>query len=252
MILPRWGRGLGQGARYGRADLPALKHLFPCNELTGDIYLTDIWGGVVLYRTIVGGIITNNGDGTISLSITYDGVLSGAWAAPNGKNMLVMYGGKPASTTSQVVIGGVSPNTEKGLRLSAAVTTPLPTSSDGVAALVNSVNPRPGNDALASYAVVAKYGDPAGLVQYAVDAGLTMVKSATPGDMSLQVSPVTLQAKTTIGQFSNPGIISVWHFTTLPSEAQIEDALIDQQQNVLALVDGEYRKRPFRGFAGMT
>lgn len=115
---------------------PTLAHAFLCNEPTGSKTVTDSIGGVVLIRTGQTAYVQNNGDGTVTLSNTFEALNpnSPVWITPGTKSLALMIFGKPTSAGSTVNIGGVAAGAGfAGISSgNAVITTGTPFVSDGV------------------------------------------------------------------------------------------------------------------------
>lgn len=221
-------------------NFPALKHLFPCTEATGATALFDIIGGV----SIGGATLTNNADGTLTPSGILN-TLDLPWANPTGKNVLLMVSGK--STSGNATVGTIS-GSNYGARILISAGN-FTTNCNATIATI--ANPKVGTGAAGTWALSAKYGDASGLLAYGVLSTDTAVAST---------AAVSL-ATSTIGQWSNtvaisaaivPSIISLWHFTTLPTADQIKAACAWTNYYSMNSFNGTYNKVPYPGFKGMT
>ena len=237
-IIPYSTQGKRLNLKQNAVNFPGLKLQLSCNEATGAMVLVDDITGLVIADSTGAMTITNNGDGTLTFGSAFDSISGGALASPGTKKLILVYIGKPSSTGNVLVFGTTTAN---GIRaFSTAAGVPLIASNsvvvNGTAGLVGD------GVTLQGRVVVADWGN--NLNSYDFDGTTYTVRAPA----ALAATGITaIDNICTVGFQARPSLIQLWHFTTLPSAAEIKSMLTWTLGNLSA---SPYDKAAYPGWRG--
>jgi len=227
------------------SDFPALAHYFPCDEATGDTYITDAASGATVWGGSAGdaAFLTNSGS-HLTLPEGFTVIRSGAWTSPATKKVVVISTGLPSTTSGFLRFGGITAAANSGFAVNSAATTgSTPLVANGTVKITGTdgLDGSASGDQWQTRALIIDFGTDGtggtyGITQYDYD-GTTYTARAA-------VSLATCSGITTIEQVvhfgvnSNPANIQVWHFDAVP--ADVKAAMLWTHANSQAGVKAPY------------
>ena len=245
-----------EGPPDNYAEYPALTELLLFNEPSGSNIVSASKGDIVI-ALASNGKVTNNGDGTLSLSASANILSAGTWTAPNGKKLVAIGSCRPTSNNGRFEAGstgGPPGNGTYAQHINTANGQSHKIHNDGTSYSVTNSRANTVNEPV-SYMLVADYGSVTGLNAYCIDDTIntTVTGMATnPVSLSGIPSPSAFSAAATIAVATRPAMWSIWQFTTLPSLETLKAALELQHIYALHQFNGAYPKRLPYVFKGLT
>lgn len=232
-----------------QANFPALRHLFKCDEATqaSAWRMYDSIGNVVLGNASTG--LTNNGDGTLSLTGA-GSLISGTWSPiAAGNKVLTLILGKPTVATNSFTMGSVAAATNFGIR---SVSSSTPTASANDVSTRVGTTTGAGNSAARAVCSFFNFGSATGIGSYTFAGGASVTAIAAIGDVSAAVFTAGFQpeAISTLSATMNPALIAVMHFATLPSDLEMQAMVAWMYNNTL--VNSAHSKTIYPAFKGRS
>lgn len=244
------------GQKYAptAANFPGLKHFFMCNEATAATSLTDSISGLTI-DSGASDALTNNANGTVTLSAAYTNIASGTLASPGTKKVLLVWAGSPASTQGNVIIGSIVDANQQGIRSTANGSgTTTPALSYGSGSTITGTAGLAGTGSqMQVRCLVLDFGTDAtggtfGMSPFDFDGTTWTARTATSIALASAGLPAINQA-ITIGSGTKPAFIQVWHLTSVPENIRNAVTWMFAMATTSSL---GYRKLAYPGWAGLS